>query len=187
MSAHQLHLIDDTPLRDRFPRPALTQKAAPPIKPATRQSDGRFAPPQLAAHNVITDAVAAAIVAGYFASTCKLMALDVVAARGKLQLPHSPARMVNDLGYRSAAYARQLAMYLTATEGNVTQAQIAPVTGLSDAAVHKALRAVEDLRDDHSDYEALVTAVLVDVVMNDDARDQALVGRARRLARRKAK
>lgn len=181
MTPHQLHLIDDTPLRSQFPRPVSTQQ---PAKPAARQSDGKFAAPQLAVNNVISDAVAAAVVSGYFASTCKLMGLDLTACRAVLERARGHGSNL-DPAFRPASYARQLAMYLTATEGNVTQAQIARVTGLTDAAVHKALRAVEDLRDDHSDYEALVNAVLVDVAMNDDARDQALVGRARRLARRK--
>jgi hypothetical protein len=170
----QLHLIDDTPLARQYPRPPATP-------PARRQSDGKFAPVTLAASNTLTDSVAAAVVAGYFASVCKLMGLDrdamlaVLASRAGHGSNFDPA-------FRRASYARQLAMYLTATEANVAQAQIARVTGLSDAAVHKALRAVEDLRDDHADYEELVTAVLVDIAMTEDS--QALVGRARRLARR---
>lgn len=174
----QLHLIDDTALVREFPKPA----AAPPQ--ASRQADGRFAPPALASPAPLSDTAAAAIVSGYFASTCKLMGLDIEASRACLLLPHSPSRAINDRGYRSAAYARQLAMYLTATEGNVTQAQIARVTGLSDAAVHKALRTVEDLRDEHADYEQMIVEVLVDVAMTSEPGAKALVGRARRLARR---
>lgn len=177
-----MHLIDDTALSREFPRPRAAE-----TPPATRQADGRFAAPALSGPAPLSDTTAAAIVSGYFTSTCKLMGLDLEASRAALQLPHSPSRMLNDRNYRSAAYARQLAMYLTATEGNVTQAQIARVTGLSDAAVHKALRTVEDLRDDHADYEQLISEVLVDVAMTGEPCGEMLVGRARRLAKRNRK
>ncbi|WP_398473089.1 hypothetical protein [Tardiphaga sp.] len=144
----------------------LTRRGVPaPTTQPARKSDGKFSPVQIA-DAAMPDAVAGAICAGYFASVCAMMGLDRDRAKALIaRNAHGGIHLTRDKEWRSAIYARQLAMYLASTEANISQAQIGRVTGLDRAGVHKALRAVEDLRD-RADYEELIACVLVDVAMN---------------------
>lgn len=101
----------------------------------------------------------------YLASVCKFMGLRPTELRRQLA---RPGRINLDPAWRRAAYARQLAMYLTSTEANVTQAELARLTGLHRAGVHQALHDIEDLRD-NPDYESLVQHVVLDVALNGGA------------------
>jgi hypothetical protein len=137
---------------------------------ATPPRDGRgsftCAPARLVMASPLPDSIAAVICAGYFASVCRMMGIDHDHALVHLaRSAHGGIANSRDLDWRRAIYARQLAMYLTNTEANVPQAQLGRVTGLDRAGVHKALRAVEDLRE-RADYEELIRCVLVDVAMN---------------------
>jgi transcriptional regulator with XRE-family HTH domain len=60
--------------------------------------------------------------------------------------PH--ANRPRDLNWIAAMRVRQLAVYLVITEGNVRGAELARAIGTTKQAVSKALRAVEDRRDD---------------------------------------
>lgn len=173
----QLDIIKNTVLRHDYVGVLRIER---PTAPPARESGGRFTARSCAVKG-IPDAVASVVYAGYFASVCHMMGVDRDSAKAMLAKPAAGAIRV-DPDFRRAAYVRQLAMYLTSTEAEITQAQIGRITGLTDAGVHKALRAVEDLRDDHADYEHLITSVLVDVAMNDHDARRALHGRARRIA-----
>lgn len=92
----------------------------------------------------------------FFAAVCAAQGIDAHAARVLLARYE---RINFDPVFRHAAYARQVALYLINTEFNVPQTLLAKVACVDHSAVCKAMRAIEDLRDDE-DFEDLIALVL---------------------------
>lgn len=59
----------------------------------------------------------------------------------------------------AAARVRRLAMYVVVTELDVTQAALAAAIGITKQGVGKALRDIEDLRDEQARYDRVIQDV----------------------------
>jgi hypothetical protein len=119
-----------------------------------RAPDGRFSTKAAAGDRCTLDQ-ARALYQLYLAAVCSHQGVTLNQVKRELARPGRPCF---DREWRRAAYARQLALYLTNTVENVPQAQLAEVTGLTRAGVGWALRAIEDLRD-RKDFDANVDLV----------------------------
>ena len=119
-----------------------------------RAPDGRFST-KAAAGNRCTHDQARALYQLYLTAVCAYQGLTLNQVKRELARPGQPTF---DRGWRRAAYARQLALYLANTIDNVPQARLAEVTGLTRAAVCLALRSIEYLRDVR-DFDASIDLV----------------------------
>lgn len=120
---------------------------------AQREVNGRFS---RVAARAWSRAEVAAIYERYLAGVVKYQGLDRKRVDALLALPGRGRNF--EIDWRQAAYARQLAMYLTHVVAGAPQLLIAEVTGLDKSAVSRAQGEIENLRD-HDDYDTLCDLV----------------------------
>lgn len=104
----------------------------------------------------------------YFDAVCRHQGLDPLWVQRQLA---RYTKNTFDRDWRSAAYARHLAVYLANTLHNVPQTLLADITGQSRAAISWAVRQIEDLSD-HCTYSLLIENVTL-AVKADIAKERA--------------
>ncbi|MCJ8143828.1 helix-turn-helix domain-containing protein [Ancylobacter sp. A5.8] len=115
---------------------------------------GRFAPRASAlrrldaALDLLIRDVAETHLCALWRSTLSLVALDMGLVPADVLAAAPQANLKGDENWMAAAQARHRAFYLLVTAHNVPMTQAAAVAGVSKQAVSKALRRVEDGRED---------------------------------------
>lgn len=119
-----------------------------------RGYDGKFAsetPPEICSYEEAWMAYNS-----YLAAVCTHQGLNMRQVGRQLK---RPGRAIpEDRDWLAAAYARQLAIYLTNITLNIPQNWLADAAGLTPGAVCKSLKVIEDLRD-NGNYDVRIDLI----------------------------